>query len=220
MLLRDESKLAEIATEALIDAYYERVNAYREQTLAQAIWIDTADDPTSMARLAVGMKTEEFERKVAKLNSRLRFATLPSKPDKRVCWVERRGEAYPICVYEAEWMPESSLRARHTEVIQNSMNTLVCNGGPVHHHLERADFPKSHWNAEKGEFEFDGLRPHEEEVEVPWSEVKRGYRTVLLYLLEAGELDMDQVERHFGPGTSRGWAVHTGKRTDIEGTPS
>lgn len=220
MLVRDEAALSRLAEETLIEQYFQRMDDYRESTLAQAIWIDTADDPTSMARLAQGMKTEEFEKKLAKLNPRLRFRTLPQKTDKRVVFIERNGEAHAICVYEAEWMPELSLRSRRTEVVQNSDKTLVCNGGPVHHHLERADFPKSHWNADKGEFEFDGLRPHEEEVELPWSEVKRGYRTVLLYLLEAGEIDMDQVERHFGPGTSRGWAVHTGKRTDIQGTPS
>lgn len=220
MIIRDEQKLDTLAEESLIDAYFERLEKHKAATLAQSVWIDTADDPTSQARLTTGMKTEEFEKKVARLNARLRFRTLPLKPDKRVVFVERRGVAEPICVYESGWMPEYSLRSRKTEVVQNSDNTLTTKGGHLHHHLERADFPKSHWDEEAGEFKFDGLRPHEEAVELPWSEVKRGYRTVLLYLLESGELDLDQVEKTFGCGESRGWAVHTGRRTDIEGTPA
>jgi len=220
MIVRDEAALDRLAEEALIDQYFERLEKHKEATLSQAVWIDSADDPTSAARLATGMNTDEFEKKVARLNGRLRFRTLPAKPDKRVVFVERRGTAIPICVYESNWLPEYSLRARKTEVVQNSDNTLTTRGGHLHHHLERADFPTSHWDDEAGEFKFDGLRPHEEAVELPWSEVKRGYRTVLLYLLEAGELDLDQVETTFGCGSSRGWAVHTGKRTDIEGTPA
>ena len=220
MIVRDEAALDRLAEESLIDAYFERLEKHKAATLSQSVWIDTADDPTSLSRLATGMNTEEFEKKVARLNARLRFRPLPLKPDKRVVFVERRGVAEPICVYESVWMPEYSLRSRKTEVVQNSDNTLTTKGGHLHHHLERADFPKAQWDEESGEFKFDGLRPHEEAVELPWSEVKRGYRTVLLYLLESGELDLDQVEKTFGCGASRGWAVHTGRRTDIEGTPA
>lgn len=220
MIVRDDAALGRLAEEAMIDAYMERLEKHKAATLEQAIWIDTPDDPTSIARLNGGMATAEFEKKLAKLNPRLRFRTLPLKPDKRVVFVERRGKALPICVYETPWLPELSLRSRKTEVVQNSDNTLRFKNGKLFHHLERADFPKAHWDEAAGEFTFDGLRPHEEAVELPWSEVKRGYRTVLLYLLEAGELDLDQVEKTFGAGTSRGWAVHTGKRNDIEGTPS
>lgn len=220
MIVRDEAALDRLATEALIDQYMERVAKHREATLAQAVWIDTEDDPTSVARMGEGLETSVFEARLAKLNRNLRFRTLPLKPDKRVVFVEKRGKAVPLCVYEAGWLPEYSLRKRHTEIVQNSDNTLRVSNGTLHHHLERADFPKAHWDETAGEFKFDGLRPHEEAVELPWSEIKRGYRTVLLYLLEAGELDLDAVEKHFGSGTSRGWAVHTGKRTDIEGTPS
>lgn len=220
MLVRDENALARLAEEALIDQYMERLEKYRRATVEQAVWIDTPDDPTSLARLDKGMLTRDFEEKVSKLNPRLLFATLPLKPDKRVVYHLLSGRAAPICVYEADWLPELSLRARKTEVIQNSDNTLVHKDGKLFHHLERADFPTSHWDEDAGEFKFDGLRPHEEAVEIPWTEVKRGYRTVLLYLMEAGELDLDEVEKTFGCGTSRGWAVHTGKQIFDDGTPS
>lgn len=221
MLVHDEAKLAALAEEVLVDQYMERLEKLRELTLGQAIWIDTADDPTDLKRVAKGMLTEDFERKLHKLNPRLRFATLPLKTDKRCVWVEdAAGTAFPISSYEAGWIPESSLRRRETEIIKNSTNVMKVKNGKVFNHFERADFPKSEWNPETQEFDFAGLCPNEEKIEVPWTEVKRGYRTVLLYLLEAGELDLDQVEREFGAGDTRGWAVHTGRQTSLVGTPS
>jgi hypothetical protein len=216
MLVRDEQALDRLAQEAMVEKYMEDLQEYYRRTHSQAVWIDTPDDPTSALRAAQGCLTEEFETRLSKLNRNLQFKTLPLKPDKRVCYVWRLGKAIPLCVYENPWIPEFSLRARETEIEFNPTpffkpDVRNAQGQQGLMHLDRKDMPKSEWDPEKGETVFHGLLPGEEEVELPWREVKRGWRTVLLYLLAAGELFLGDVEREFGAANTRGWKVATGR---------
>ena len=225
MLVRDEQALDRLAQEALMDKYMDRLQDHYRKVHSQAVWIDTPDDPTAMARAARGCLTEDFEKRLLKLNPRLHFKTLPMKPDKRVCYIWRLGVAIPLCVYENPWIPELSLRSRQTEIEFNPIpffnpDRRNRDGQQALMHIDSKDMPKSEWDVEKGETVFHGLLPGEEEVELPWREVKRGWRTVLLYLLAAGELFLDDVEREFGAGDTRGWKVATGKDATGMDTPA
>jgi hypothetical protein len=216
MLVRDEQALDRLAQEAMVEKYMDDLKAYYARTHSQAVWIDTPDDPTNADRAARGCLTEEFEKRLLKLNKNLQFKTLPLKPDKRVCYVWRLGKAIALCVYENPWIPEFSLRARETEIEFNptpffNPDNRNASGQQAVMHINRKDMPKSEWDPEKGETIFHGLLPGEEEVELPWREVKRGWRTVLLYLLAAGELFLGDVEREFGSADTRGWRVATGR---------
>lgn len=48
-------------------------------------------------------------------------------------------------------------------------------------------------------------------VETLGAEVKRGWRTVLIRLIEKGLIGLEATERLFGPGNRRNWAALTGK---------
>jgi len=48
-------------------------------------------------------------------------------------------------------------------------------------------------------------------VRIPYREVKRGWRTVLIRLLQKGLVTLDAVEKEFGSGNRASWAALTGK---------
>jgi hypothetical protein len=56
---------------------------------------------------------------------------------------------------------------------------------------------------------------HWQKVTVPGREIKRGWRTVLLRLVQRRIVTLDAVEREFGPGDRVSYAVLTGKRHEM-----
>jgi len=48
-------------------------------------------------------------------------------------------------------------------------------------------------------------------VRVPYHEVKRGWRTVLVRLIQKGIISLDAAEREFGAGERETWKILTGK---------
>jgi hypothetical protein len=55
---------------------------------------------------------------------------------------------------------------------------------------------------------------HWQKVAVPGREIKRGWRTVLLRLVQQRVVALDAVEREFGAGNRATYAVLTGKRSE------
>lgn len=55
---------------------------------------------------------------------------------------------------------------------------------------------------------------HWQKIAVPGREIKRGWRTVLLRLVQSRIVSLDAVEREFGAGDRASYAVLTGKRSD------
>lgn len=52
-------------------------------------------------------------------------------------------------------------------------------------------------------------------VDIPWHLVKRGWRTVLARLIIKRIVSLEAVEREFGSGTRKSWAIMTGKKLGI-----
>lgn len=112
-----------------------------------------------------------------------------------------------ICPYEKGLMPEHSIFAEKEEIIRDFSQT----------HLDRADFPKHEYVPGIGfTYEPGALKPGEKRIQIAWHEVKRGWRTVLLRLIQANLLSAATAERLFGADNRPQWANHTGKQR-IEG---
>lgn len=142
-------------------------------------------------RLGHAMFPAELERRLAKLNPNLAFEVIPHNvTHRRISIIDGRGKT-PLTVFPNSLIPERSIMS-YKEVEAPD---------PEITHLDRKDMPRH-----EGE-----LRPGWRKVQIPWREMKRGWRTVLLRLMEEKVLTLTQVENEFGADQTPEWSQHTGK---------
>ena len=196
MLIKDEVVQSRHARLDPVMKHRAEVDKYVEKQLETAeVLGDAEKDPTVFER-QLGEKLDYivFEDKLQKLNPRLQFLTFPLNPTKRVCFVTRAGEPYSLCVYDIAPgpMPEYSvLERRAEETYDLGIRTI-----------------------RKEDFDKDGNWLGKKIVYRTGRELRRGWRTVLLYLLKEGELTLAQVENTFGHGTRQSWAAHAKGNTE------
>jgi hypothetical protein len=144
-------------------------------------------------RLGRPLLPDEFERRLARLNPNLFFEVIPENPShKRLSILDTRGKHF-VCVYPNSLIPERSI-AR--------LKVIECPDPNVTgSEITRKDF-SSDPNA---------LRPGWRRVTVPWGEAKRGWRTVLVRLIQAGLITPTQAEQEFGSDETPEWRQYTGK---------
>jgi hypothetical protein len=142
-------------------------------------------------RLGRQMFPAELERRLKKLNANLFFEVIAENPThKRASLLIPNGRKV-LVVYENSLMPERSIPKLRTMEVPD----------PTFTHLDRKDMPTDP----------DALRPGWRRVQIPWGEAKRGWRTVLVRLIQQGAITVTQAETEFGSDETPEWRQHTGK---------
>lgn len=207
------------AMAAAVERHRDEIRRAYENLLRLSVWVDDdKEDPTNtLARLGTPMTNVELEARIRKMAPNLLFENHPENkarkavisfasqagiphswmtPKRCAYLVKPSGEKQFLFAFEAGIMPEYSILRRISRLSWNGKTT----------HIERADLKGS-------------TPPGMRVLNLPWREEVRGWRTVLLRLVECGILTLEQVESSFGPGKTRSWASKLGKRSRAEGTP-
>lgn len=113
------------------------------------------------------------------------------------------GTQETICVYERGLMPEHSIMRIKVEEIRDVDQK----------HLSRADLPKYEISP-TGEIIWDPTKPKPgwKRVERLWGEKVRGWRTLLIRLIQARAISLSDAEKYFGSDNRPQWAANTGKQ--------
>ena len=163
---------------------------------------------------------EQFEKRLGKLNKNLQFEDHPSNPTKRCAYLRRPDGLEYLTVYERGVLPENSV---FQEVIKEDLDPMIFSNPKFV--IERADLPKhevirptvdeSGNIISVGDVLFDERDPAPGKIrrKTAWSEVIRGWRTVLIRMLEWGVITKEATEREFGSSNTRNWAEKLGKRS-------
>ena len=196
MLIRDEVVQARHAYRDPVEKHREDIRGYVARQLETAEYLGNEEkDPTVFERQrGEELAYEVFEGKLKKCNPALQFLTFPANAHKRVCFRVEGGEPTPLCVYDIGPgpMPEYSLLERRAEETYDlSIKTI-----------------------RKEDFDKDGNWLGKKIVYRTGRELRRGWRTVLLYLLKENALTLGQVETTFGHGTRQSWAAHAKGTTE------
>tara|TARA_R110000868_G_scaffold153995_1_gene379980 strand:+ start:573 stop:1172 length:600 start_codon:yes stop_codon:yes gene_type:complete len=146
------------------------------------------------ARIGTPLFPAELEKRLLKVNPHLGFEIIENNPThKRIFITDQRGKV-PICVYENSLMPERSVaKVKVLEVPDPSFSMI-----------DRKDMPDLVKNP-------NALRPGWRRVAVPWGEQTRGWRTVLVRLIQIGLISTESAEKEFGSDETPEWRQGTGK---------
>lgn len=153
------------------------------------------------------MSSDELERRLAKLlPPNIRFIPNPWIHDKRaVVRLLPAGGFETICPYDAGFMPEHEVRKADVTWIRDRFQT----------HLERKDLPKHEVVPGVGTVWESNDRPGWKKVVKLGHTLRRGWRTVLVRLVQSGLLTPTTAERAFGVDDRVQWANAMGKRSII-----
>ncbi len=153
----------------------------------------------------------ELDSRLKKLNPNLVSEVHPHKSDKRcLYWLTREGKKY-VTTYENGFIPEHSIWAYKEEEVPDTdfMKTKEV-GGYLVNHIDKKDIPESEFK--DGSLTFKGnINPGYTKVNIPYMEAKRGWRTVLTYIVKQFIATPTEVENIFGTDDSAGWARNMGK---------
>lgn len=168
------------------------------------------EDPSNIQQqLGKFMLTPEFEKELLKILPSLKFEFHPTNPLMKALYHISGEEKKYICAYHADLLPEHSIVKVKKEIVWDPDHTQP---------LKRSDLPKHQWVQGKG-YVFEGIPPGWKEITIPWGELKRGWRTVLLKLVKEGLMTVTQAET-FGTPTSKfgqkAWSYHLGKQVGKE----
>ncbi len=172
----------------------------REETANAVLLVDNDLSPANAARqLGRTFTHEEFDRRLQAMDRRLHTEAHPTNKTKRCLYVlDRRGKTF-ICAYESGIMPEHSIFSVKTKEVWDGKT----------HHINKKDLPKCDITPEG--IVWHGPTPGMEHVDVPWNEIRRGWRTVLVRLVEERLATPTQVESAFGSDNRPEWRKHLGK---------
>lgn len=167
----------------------------------------------SERQLGKVMNTLDFEKKIKSLVPNLHFETNPHNQVMKALYILRNGAKHYLGAYHAGFMPEHSIVKIKEELQWDPEATKTP--------LNRADLPKSEWVPGKGLVWEEGVvRPGWKKVKKPAGELKRGWRTILIKLVNENLLSPLTVDVNFGEPSSlfgkKAWAFHSGKRADKE----
>jgi len=162
------------------------------------------------------LSPHQLESKLSKICHNLHFITHPNNPTKKVVYhLKPDGKKEFICAYENRYMPEHSVM--RVIVHEYPDPDFIATGKAI----ERSELPAY----EKVEdvtspfgygYEFDpkARRPGMLYIEKGHGEETRGWRTVLLRLIQHNLITVDAAEREFSTDNRAEWAKSTGKRKD------
>ncbi len=208
MLVIDSEKAAKIKQIALVEKQREQVaNWARLEAQNAQFLLDEKNDCTNIpSRLGTPMTHEVLEKKIKKLVPRMQFIAGPLsevKGTKKMVLPDENGVEIWSCVYNTGLIPERSIRARtHKDVLDID--------SPM---PSRADLPKYEYVPGEGyKWDTSSAAPGFKRVELPYHEIRRGWRTVLLMMVVSNVASLDAVERIFRPDDTPSWQQHTGRK--------
>jgi len=173
--------------------------------------LQTAENSTNAEwALGQGMDSEVFLKRLQKLRPGFRMITYPLNNTKRGLFYQQpNGDLEFLMPVENGFTPEHSIsEVRYEEERDFSVGDPF--GGPK---IERADVMKQAYLDENGEWQF-----HDRTQGLGWKrtpmrgkEIKRGWRTVLLRLIQNNWLRESEVEKEFGADNTNQWAGALGR---------
>lgn len=189
MIINDEAALARKAQLAQRDEAKEKFLLGCNREVKDAKHVERIKNAEE--RMGRPMWPSELERRLLRLNKNLYFEVIPENPShKRLSVIDARGKHF-IAVYPNSLLPERSIpRLRVMEVPDPSFTGAS--------HLDLPSDP-------------DALKPGWRRVTIPWGEAKRGWRTVLVRLIQSGLISPTAAEAEFGSDETPEWRQYTGK---------
>ena len=190
MIINDTERQSKVAVFSKYEKNQENFLQVSQHEVKDSIHVARISDP---GRLGTPLWPKQFEDRLTRLNANLVFEVIDLNPThKRLSVVDQRGK-HAVVVYENSLMPERSIpKLRELEVPDTGWD---------HSKTKRTDFAK----------DTAALRPGWRKVTVPWGEAKRGWRTVLVRLIQAGLITTTQAETEFGSDETPEWRQYTGK---------
>lgn len=216
LIINDTEKIAKDSFKKKLDIQLEEKKKWLDQQLQHCVYVENEnEDPTNIQQQLGSMMTSHFlEERLKQLTNRVLFEFNPINPLMKALYILKDGKKEYFCSYHADMMPEHSIIKVKREVVWDPDYTEP---------LKRADLPKHKWVEGKG-YVFEGVPPGWKEVLIPWGEIKRGWRTILIKLVKEGILTVTQAENFvpFTPTSNFGqkaWAHHLGKRNTGDSIP-
>ena len=166
---KDSTELKEKWTESRFEAFK---NAIRGKEFVADPFRSVANPLHQLGR---PLKTDEFARRIQKLNPKIKIFPHPRDKSKACIYLQKPDSLQYLFPCEGDWMPEWSIMA----------DRRVLHPEP-------------------------GYSP----VTAPYFEVKRGWRTCLIRLIQMGLVSAELVEKEFGSGDRFSWQAQTGKTND------
>jgi hypothetical protein len=146
-----------------------------------------AEASDSLRQMGRPMSPEALEKYLRKINPNLSLVIHPYNRTKRVVyWNKPDGKREFVCACENAVMPEWSVMS-----------------------VRRVKVP-----TKKDRLDKSNLGNTWMEVEVPYRELTRGWRTVFGILVQKGIISTESVERLIGSGDRASWAVRVGRRKE------
>lgn len=172
-----------------------------------------------MQQMGRELSSEELERRLSKLNKNLRFETNWRNHTKKALYRIQNinGELQKefLCAYENGVMPERSVMK---QVLKEVMDPEFLGGRQT---IARSDLPKYEVVPDEKSplgqdivFDPDAKRPGMKYEVQGHGEAIRGWRTVLLALVNTKAITVNQAEREFGSDNRPEWAYKTGKQKE------
>ncbi len=183
-------------------------NEYIKKQLENAIYLNSdTNNPTLIEKqLGNSLTPEQFAAKLSKLNPNLKITHHPKNPSKLWLFYGDGENRVFISAFENVVIPEHSIfSVKEEEVPDLDIMRKKNIGGVMVNHIDKRDLMKS-----------GSAAPGFKKVKVPWNEARRGWRTVLCKVLDAGYCTPSQVEIVFGADNTPQWKRRMGKGNATE----
>lgn len=217
MLVQDTEKLKQLKQEKNLAIQRQKaINALEKITLSNCVKVFENENLApydEVKQLGKVLTSSELENNLKKINPYLIFEYNPYDRTKKAIYFIRNNKKDFICAYENGFIPEHSVMKYKTEDVWDHTVDL----------LTSKDLPKSELVEDKTSplgcklvFDESKPRPGWKRVQIPWGELKRGWRTVLLKLLQNNLITLYDAELTFGTDDRITWAARTGKRKGLK----
>lgn len=214
-LITNEAQVARIKKGNAADQERDRLLKYiqEEQAHVHLIDDDLINPSDSLKQLGHYYFSSDFERRLLSLlPSNCAIIDNPYRSGFRAIIRPTSTGFETLCPFESGVIPEHSiLQCKEIEIPDPD---YIAN----RRSLQRADLPKYEWKEGEG-FIFDDtvVRPGFKRVKQLGREIKRGWRTIIVRLLKAGLLTIDEAERTFGASNTATWSQNA--KGNFEGLP-
>ncbi len=191
---------------------------YVKEQLKYSVYLNRPGTNPCVYEQQLGSRLTEpqFFQKLKKLNGNFKIETSPTNSSKKYLYfflAEDRIFITAFDVLPGNFIAERSIMSAKEEEVPDLdfVKTREVNGVAVSH-IDKADIPKSEWDADKGELVFEGNQtPGFKKENVVYTEAYRGWRTVLAYIVKWGICTPSEVERVFGIDNTPQWKRNMGK---------
>lgn len=209
LVIKDTDALIKDRRDAKLKKHLEEKQKWMEEQLKHCVFLENEkEDPSNIQQQLGEMMTgPELERRLKLLIPNIHFEFNPFNPLMKALYHTKNGQKEYLGAYHADIMPEHSIIKIKKEIVWDQ---------DYNEPLKRSELPKHKWVEGKG-YVFEGIPPGWKEVSIPWGELKRGWRTILIKLVKEGLLTVTQAESFGNPSSTfgqRAWAYHLGKKTD------